>query len=98
MSVIVAEITVIFVLLLANGIFSMTEIAVVSSRKERLRNLASKGDKRAQAALELAESPNRFLATVQIGITLMGILAGAYGGATIAEMLKGLLALVPALA
>jgi putative hemolysin len=63
----------------------MTEIAVVSARKVRLRRLAEAGDLRARAALELAESPNRFLATVQVGITLVGVLAGAFGGATIAE-------------
>ena len=65
----------------------MTEIAVVSARNARLRRLAETGDLKAEAALELAESPNRFLAIVQEGITLVGVLAGAFGGATIAEQI-----------
>lgn len=81
------EILVILALLALNGIFAMAEIAVVSSRKGRLRKLAQDGRREAIAALALAESPNRFLATVQIGITLVGILAGAFGGATLAEEL-----------
>jgi putative hemolysin len=89
------EIIIIVVLILANGIFAMAEIAVVVARKERLRMRAAQGSSRAQAALDLAESPNRFLATVQIGITLAGILAGAYGGATIAARLQEMLANVP---
>lgn len=81
------EIVVIFALLVANGIFAMAEIAVVSARKARLRRLGDQGDARARIALELAESPNRFLSTVQIGITLVGIFAGAFGGATLAAKL-----------
>jgi len=92
------EIVVILALILVNGIFAMTEIAVVSARKERLRMRAANGSARAQAALELAESPNRLLATVQIGITLVGILAGAYGGARMAGRLQAVLADVPWLA
>ncbi len=88
MSVIAAEIIVIVLLLLTNGFFAMTEIAVVSVRKARLKRLADAGDDRAKAALELAESPNRFLSTVQIGITLIGIFAGAFGGATIADNIR----------
>lgn len=89
---------VILVLLVVNGVFAMTEIAVVSARKARLRQLAEEGDARAAVALELAESPNRFLSTVQIGITLVGILAGAFGGATIAEEIAKALQRVPLLA
>jgi len=63
----------------------MTEIAVVSARKARLKRLAEKGDAKARLALQLAESPNRFLSTVQIGITIVGILAGAVGGASLSE-------------
>jgi len=85
MNAVTTEIIIIVLLLAANGVFAMTEIAVVSARKTRLRRLAATGDLRAKAALELAESPNRFLATVQIGITLVGVLAGAFGGATLAE-------------
>lgn len=84
MNAIAIEIIIIMMLLTANGVFAMTEIAVVSARKARLRRLAETGDVLAKAALELAESPNRFLATVQIGITLVGVLAGAFGGATLA--------------
>lgn len=92
MSGIVVEVFILVLLLLANGVFAMTEIAVVSVRRGHLRRLAEAGDGRAKAALDLAESPNRFLATVQIGITLVGILAGAYGGATIAAKLEPIIA------
>lgn len=85
------EIIFIVVLLIANGIFSMSEMAIVSARKARLQNRSSDGDKGAQAALEIANDPGSFLSTVQIGITLVGILAGAFGGATIAEQLAPLL-------
>lgn len=81
------EIVLIVVLVIANGIFAMAEIAVVSSRKARLRARSEDGDRGAAVALELAERPDHFLSTVQIGITLVGILAGVFGGATIAEEL-----------
>jgi putative hemolysin len=97
-STILTEILIIVLLLCANGVFAMTEIAVVSARKARLKRLAETGDERAIAALKLAESPNRFLSTVQIGITLIGILAGAVGGATIAENIRDELQSVPWLA
>jgi len=91
MKQVVVEVAVIILLLMMNGVFAMAEIAVVTSRKSRLRRLAVQGNARARAALELAESPTRFLSTVQIGITLVGILAGALGGATLAaELGKGL--------
>jgi putative hemolysin len=89
MSQVAFEIVIIFLLLIANGVFAMAEIAVVSSRKARLRRLAEQGNGNARIALELAESPNRFLSTVQIGITLVGIFAGAFGGATLAAKLAG---------
>ena len=95
MSALFAEVSILLLLLVANGILAMTEIAIVSSNKGRLRRLADAGDGRAQAALDLAESPNRFLATVQIGITLVGVLAGALGGVTIAEELAPMLGQVP---
>lgn len=98
MSEVLVEIAVILILIAVNGLFAMTEIAVVSARKTRLRRLAEEGDSRAKAALELAESPNRFLSTVQIGITLVGILAGAFGGATIAEKIAKALQGLPILA
>ncbi|BDC47760.1 hypothetical protein F183_A00760 [Bryobacterales bacterium F-183] len=81
------EITLIFLLVIANGVFSMTELAVVSARKIRLQQKAEEGSKGAQAALDLAANPNDFLSTVQVGITMIGTLAGAFGGATIAEKL-----------
>jgi len=89
MSQVAFEIAIIFLLLIANGVFAMAEIAVVSSKKARLRRLADQGNGNARIALELAESPNRFLSTVQIGITLVGIFAGAFGGATLAAELAG---------
>jgi putative hemolysin len=74
------ESLIVFALILANGFFSGAEMAIVASRRGRLRALAEKGDRKAQAALDLAASPDRFLPTVQIGITLVGTLAAAYGG------------------
>ena len=87
MNQVAVEVAIIFLLLIANGVFAMAEIAVVSSRKARLRRLAEQGNGTARIALELAEAPNRFLSTVQIGITLVGIFAGAFGGATLAAKL-----------
>jgi putative hemolysin len=87
MGSIVFEIAVIVLLLIANGVFSMSEMAIISARKARLKQRADRGDGGAQAALRLSESPDEFLATVQVGITLVGILAGAFGGATISEEL-----------
>lgn len=84
-------------LILANAVFAMSEIAVVAARKVRLQQRADDGDERAKAALALANHPAQFLSTVQVGITLVGILAGAYGGATIAEPLAARIATVPLL-
>lgn len=92
------EAIIIFVLLLANGVLALAEIAIVSSRKARLAQLADEGNKGALAAIELASDPSQFLSSVQIGITLVGILAGAFGGATLSEPLAVLLAQVPFLA
>lgn len=79
------EILVIFVLLVANGIFAMSEIAVVTARRVRLQRRAEDGDRRAAAALRLKEDSTHFLSTVQVGITLVGLFAGAYSGATFTE-------------
>lgn len=98
MSAIAFEILFILFLILANGIFAMSEMALVSARKARLQQRANAGDAKARAALELANAPNRFLPTVQIGITLIGILAGAFGGATLAGELAARLRLIPWLA
>ncbi len=89
------EILVILPLLLVNGVFAATEMAVVSARRGHLKRLADQGDPRARAALNLAESPNRFLSTVQVGITLVGVLAGAFGGATIAGKIAAVLEPIP---
>jgi putative hemolysin len=94
----VLEVLILVVLIIANGILAMSEIAVVSARKVRLQQLADKGNKRAKTALELADEPTQFLSTVQIGISLVGILAGAYGGTTIARKLAAYLETVPVLA
>jgi putative hemolysin len=98
MPLIVTEALVIFLLILANGVFAMSEIAVVAAKKVRLQQRAEDGDERAKAALALANHPAQFLSTVQVGITLVGILAGAYGGATLAEQLAVTLADVPYIA
>lgn len=89
------ELAILVVLLLANGFFSMSEIAVVSCNRARLRHLASQGDRRSAAALELAEEPNRFLSTVQIGITLVGVIAAAFSGATFSAALAKPMQTVP---
>jgi len=96
--VLTAELVIIFCLLLINGVFAMSEIAVVTAQKVRLQQRAEAGDRKAAAALRLKEEPTQFLSTVQVGITLVGIFAGAYGGATIASRLALWLARVPALA
>jgi len=92
------EILILFLLILLNGVLAMAEIAVVSARKVRLQRRAEKGDRKAKTALALAEEPNQFLATIQIGITLVGTLAGAFGGTTVARKLAALLDKVPFLA
>lgn len=98
MTAISLEILIVLMLTVGNGFFAMSEIAIVSARKSRLQQWANEGDARARLALELANAPNRFLSAVQIGITLVGILAGAFGGATIADRLAGPLRTVPWLA
>ncbi|MBA3675855.1 MAG: HlyC/CorC family transporter [Sphingosinicella sp.] len=77
------DVVVIMLLVALNGVFAMSELAIVSAREARLKGLAKKGRKSAQIALDLAANPSRFLSTVQIGITLIGILAGAYSGASL---------------
>ncbi len=92
------EILIVLILVVVNGAFSMAEMAVVSSRRARLRQIAEEGDARAQVALELANNPNQLLSAVQTGMTLMATLAGAFGGATIADELAVYFRDVPALA
>ena len=95
MTTVLFQIGLILLLLLCNGLFAMTEIAIVSSRRAVLQSRADAGSKGAARALRLAESPNRFLSTVQIGITLVGIFAGAFGGASLSAKLEGTLAPLP---
>ena len=89
---------VVLLLVVLNGIFSMSELAVVSSKRPKLQSRAERGDRGAAEALKLANDPNRFLSAVQVGITLIGILAGAYGQATVAGELDKLINPIPVLA
>jgi putative hemolysin len=86
-----AELALIVALILLNGVLALSELAVVSARKSRLQLMASRGSAGAEAALKLAADPGRFLSSVQIGITLVGIAAGAFSGATQAERLSATL-------
>lgn len=82
------EILIVLVLILTNGFLAMSELAIVSSRPARLKIMADNGSAGARAALELARAPGRFLSTVQIGITLVGVLSGAFSGATLGMRLS----------
>lgn len=90
-----SELLIILLLIVANGVFAMSETALLAARKARLQQRANQGDQRAAVALEIANQPNAFLATIQIGITLIGILAGAFGGAAVASGLAEMLRNVP---
>src|SRR3974390_1407024 len=92
------EVIVVVLLVLLNGFLAMSELAVVSSRRARLERLAADGRGWARAALALADDPGRFLATVQVGLTTIGILAGAFSGVTLAHRVDAWLDLFPALA
>lgn len=92
------ELILIFLLIVLNGLFSMSEIAVVSARRARLKQLEKRGDRKARTALQLATSPNIFLATIQIGITLVGVMTGAFGEAMVADDLAIVLARIDWLA
>ncbi|WP_455587587.1 hemolysin family protein [Bacteroides sp.] len=91
------EFIIIILLLLLNGVFAMYEIALVSSSKARLETLASKGNKSARGVLKQLEEPEKFLSTIQIGITLIGIVSGAFGGVAIADDVTPLFAMIPGL-
>ena len=97
MDLIYLEILIILILVILNGVFALSEIAIITSRRIKLQKMSQAGNKNADIAIELSESPNQFLSTIQIGITLIGILAGAFGGATIAENLSRSLAGIPLL-
>lgn len=84
----IIEIIIILILIVLNGVLAMSELAIVSSRRSKLQQMANNGKKHANTVIELIDDPNQFLSTIQIGITLIGILAGAFGGATLAEPLS----------
>jgi putative hemolysin len=86
------EVAILVFLILLNGVFALSELAIVSAKKPRLKARADAGDKGARAALKLIEDPSRMLSTVQIGITLIGIIAGAYGATAIADDLQPVIA------
>src|SRR4028119_1024367 len=92
------EIVVLFLLVFLNGAFAMSELAIVSARRARLLAMQRTGSLGAAAAIALAEDPQRFLPTVQVGITLVGILAGVFGGARLAGPVEAVLARIPELA
>jgi putative hemolysin len=92
------DVLVILLLIFFNGILALSEAAMLSVRKARLQQRINEGDKRAHLALKLAENPNRFLSTIQIGITVIDVLIGAISGATVAKLLAGLFAGIPILA
>lgn len=93
----VLDIGILLLLFLLNGVFAMSEMAMATSRKSRLQQLAEDGNARATAALKLIENPNRFLATVQIGITLIGIVTGFFGGAALSNPVAQQIARISAL-
>lgn len=95
---IASEILIILVVILLNAVFVLSEMSVASSRKARIQQRINEGDKGARTALDLIQNPNLFLATVQIGITLIGVLVGAVGGATLSQPLAGWLARIPLIA
>jgi putative hemolysin len=95
---VIVTLLILVVLVLLNGLFAMSEMAIASSRKTRLQQWAEEGNAQAAAALQLAEHPNRFLATVQIGITLIGIITGFFGGAALSEPVAQQLEQIPQLA
>ena len=88
----VLELAIVLLLIGLNGLFSLSELAIVSSRKSRLRTMVEAGRPGAGTALALADDPGRFLSAVQIGITLVGILAGAFSGAALGGRLTAILA------
>jgi putative hemolysin len=89
---VITEILIVAFLIILNGALAMSELAVVSARSARLKSLADQGSKGAATAMRLAEHPGRFLSTVQIGITLVGVLSGAFSGATLGARLSTWLA------
>ncbi|CAG0995945.1 hypothetical protein GEOBC_02649 [Geobacteraceae bacterium] len=95
MESVLGELAVIFLLILGNGFFAGSELAIISARKSRIAQLVAAGDQKAKIVERLQDDPHRFLATVQVGVTLVGSLASAVGGATAVRYLKPLLAASP---
>ncbi len=93
----IAHVLILFALICANGLFAMAEIAVVSARTTRLQQMADAGSTGARIAIDLSNSPGRFLATIQIGITMVGVVAGAFGEATLSRKLEPVLSDLPVL-
>jgi putative hemolysin len=89
------ELLIIFLLIVINGVFAMSEMAMVTARKSRLQDWFKRGNRSAKVALDLATAPNRFLSAVQVGITLVGILAGAFAGRDVANWIAGYIAQIP---
>lgn len=83
---VMSEISIIVALILLNGILAMSEIALISARKSSLSNEVKRGSKAAKIALKLANEPDRFLSTIQVGITIIGILTGIYSGSVLADI------------
>lgn len=92
------ELLIILLLVLLNGVFAMSELALVSSRKFKLENFKKQGKSGAKAALELSENPTKLLSTVQIGITLIGVMLGVYGGENLTDDLDAFIQTIPFLA
>src|SRR5690554_1305914 len=92
------EIFIILLLILLNGFFALSEIALFSVKRSRMEHLASQGNTRARTVLDLLKNPENFLSSVQVGITLIGIIAGAYGGAALTDDLEAMLLRWPLLA
>ena len=92
----ITEIIILLLRVLANGFFALSEFVVISAKRAFLHQRAEKGDVRSRIALEVAEEPTWFLSTIQVGITPVGILAGAFGGATIATEIAGSVESIPA--
>ena len=91
----ILEIIIIIVLIILTGYLSMAELAVVSVRRGKMQKYLDEGNEKAQIVLDLLEDPNEFLSTVQIGISLIGVLTGAFGGVTLSEPLSKLISFVP---
>ena len=95
MEPILNEFVIIFLLILVNGFFACAELAVISARKSRIASLASAGNRQAGLVEQIQKDPHRFLATVQIGVTVVGSLASAIGGSAAVQYLKPMLQAVP---